>query len=143
MGHRPKSRAGLHMDELFLLAVDADNGHDAIWLLQLWLGHIDRPRHNPASPESARQSLAAREAFHKRSNLGGRRAFLFQIGQSYRDEAFGEFDNLQMPEWVLFHDFGSSQIAGYLFSVSFERLCYKFLGAESNRQSQAEDDSPK
>jgi hypothetical protein len=48
-----------------------------------------------------------------------------------------------MPEWVSFHRFRSSQIAGYFFSVSLERLCNKFLGAESNRQSQAEDDSPK
>jgi hypothetical protein len=80
------------MDDLFLLAVSADNGLDAIWLLQLWLVHIDRPHQNPASPESARQSRAAREAFQNRSNLakGGRRAFLFQFGQSYREEAFGE-----------------------------------------------------
>lgn len=92
MGPRPKSRAGLHMDDLFLLAVSADNGLDAIWLLQLWLVHIDRPYHNPACPESARQSRAAREAFQNRSNLtkGGRRAFLFQFGQSNREEAFGE-----------------------------------------------------
>jgi len=27
------------MDELFLLAVGAENSHDVIGLLQLWLGH--------------------------------------------------------------------------------------------------------
>jgi hypothetical protein len=37
---RPKSRARLYVDELFLLAVSAENSRDVIRLLQLWLGHI-------------------------------------------------------------------------------------------------------
>jgi hypothetical protein len=41
-------------------------------------------------------------------------------------------DILQMTEGVLFHQFRSSWIAGYFFSVSFEGLCDKFLGAKTN-----------
>jgi hypothetical protein len=42
MGHRPISASGKYMDDLFLLAVTAGNGHNGIGRFQLCLGH-NRP----------------------------------------------------------------------------------------------------